>query len=172
MITPLQVEALLFLVAESKSREGLVPTAKELAVYLHRTTEVGHNEIAAAYGLIARLERSFQCFYRRRGHAHKRFIRPSFVTEPESAKYLMTLYDLCQESANRSTTRAALEEALVNLDASVYHPERLAVMFRRVQQGKYIAKESASTIPGLLRRGQRLNNLVPYLRALVADGGQ
>lgn len=165
-ITDLQRKALIFLVDEAKGRQWVVPTAKELAFHLYNVEEPRSSDVTAAQQIINRLQKNYQCFIQQ-GPKLKLIDKEALVTDPPSAHYVLTLRQLCRKNPNRCTTKEELHRTLVEEFQQVYSPALLEKMFGHARRGKYIAAEEDDTLlPGQLRLGQRVEELLPYLQDL------
>ena len=168
VITELQVRALVFLIDGAKERGWVLPTPRELAEYLH-PGHTGSSECTTALSIIKRLETKFGCF-KEKSAPRERYVNTEvFVTEPESAHYVLMLRELCQSNTNKCTTKKELHATLATHSEAAYTPPILDEMFIRARRGEYIARESA-TLPGRLRPGVRVEELLPYLRVMESRG--
>src|SRR5262245_49938860 len=102
-MTDLQSLILYIAVQKAKKQAMVVPSAAELVKALPKERRMG---VRGASEHLRRLTKTHGCFEKQ----GKRWIvnREALVTEPESAQYLMSLYERCSADLQGRTTREDL----------------------------------------------------------------
>lgn len=165
MITPKQLNALMFLIDRAKVHAWCIPTAEELAAYLNGPN-IGHSSIRSASALIQRLADNYKIFMKRPGHNRWFVNTKSFVTETTTAVYIMRLHSMCNlpQNPHRSVSKDDVHNALLHENG--FDPQVLERIFVYAKRAGYV-DEVANVAGKPLRIGHATSDQLPWIKHLA-----